>query len=560
VLLDRLKPVKTAFHDHGEAAAACLQGTRVDLLDSITDWLHDEQGESIYWLSGAAGTGKTTVAKSVANIAQELDFISASFFFSRASDERRSFVDVIPTLAYQLGKSKQLRSAICAVVESENDIGVQSVSIQAQKLLRDVLMPVRSDLPPCVLVVLDALDECKQDKKHVHGGELIPVLLALLKDMPFVRLFLTSRREPSIERLFLRKSASKVTRALVLHRDIAKDTVQADIERYLRDELAQLKEDVEDDVEFPTDYQVRTLVERANGLFIYASTALEYISAADGQPDRRLVALIRAKPGSSSRQYGRLDGLYSHILREAHISNTTGTNSLRATLLTLVLVLQELPAEGVASVAGVDEDDCRTHLRHLSAVLNYQHGSAEAVRMMHASFADFMLDPKRCSEMPTYVVKSASDHLFLTERCLAVLIKELRFDICRIRDPSLFNSQVQGIQARLSQYISAALRYSCRFWFVHWLEHIRTAGPQSKVPSGLDEFCNSHLLHWIESLSLTETLNDVRRVMHGLLKAIKVRLTSLLQAYGKLMHVYCRAMIISVNSTPDPFCPMPISL
>jgi hypothetical protein len=559
VLLDRLKPVKTAFHDHGEAATACLQGTRVDLLDSITDWLHDEEGESIYWLSGAAGTGKTTVAQTVANIAQELNFISASFFFSRASDERRSFVDVIPTLAYQLGKSKHLRPAICAAVESDDDIGVRSVSIQAQKLLRGVLIPVRLDLPPCVLIVLDALDECKQDNKQVHGGDLIPVLLALLKDIPFVRLFLTSRRESSIERLFSRRTASEATRALVLHRDIAKDTVQADIERYLRDGLAQLEEDVTDDVEFPTDSQVRTLVERANGLFIYARTALEYISAPDGQPERRIMALISAKPGSSSHQYGLLDELYTHILRDAHTLNTSGTSPLRATLSALVLVLQELPAEVIASVAGVGEDHCRAHLRRLSAVLNYQHGSTEAVRMMHASFADFMLDPQRCSEMPSYVVDSASDHLFLTERCLAIMINELRFDICHIRDPSLLNSEVSDMHARVSKHISAALRYASRYGFVHWLEHVRAAGPQSHVPSGLNEFCNKHLLPWIESLSLTETLNDVLRVMPELLAAMKVDLTLSVQAYGKLMYICSRTKIISMGSTPDPFCPTPIS-
>jgi hypothetical protein len=136
-----------------------------------------------------------------------------------------------------------------------------------------------------------------------------------------------------------------------------------------------------------------------------------------------------------------------------------------------------------------------------------------------------MLDPLQCFDMPSYVVDSASGHLFLTEGCLAVLIRELCLDICSIRDPSLFNRQIPGIQARLSERISAALLYSCRFWLVHWLEHIRAAGPQSKVPLGLDKFCTQHLLHWIESLSLLEILNDVRRVMDSLLAAIKVGLT-----------------------------------
>jgi hypothetical protein len=520
-LLDRLKPVKTAFHDHHEAALACLEGTRVELLDSITEWLHDEQGESVYWLSGAAGTGKTTVARSVANLAQELDFISASFFFSRASDNRCSYGEVIPTLAYQLGKSKQLRPAICAAVESDDDVGVRSVSIQVQKLLQDVLTPLPSDLPPCVLIVLDALDECKEDQKQVHGGELIPVLLRLLKDVPFVRLFLTSRRESSIERLFSRRTASKATRSLVLHRDIAKNTVQADIELYLREELTQLREDVADDIEFPTEFEIRTLVERADGLFIYARTAVEYISSPDDDPDRRMAALIKAKPSDSSRQYGRLDNLYSHVLREAHNSNKNATNALRTTLVTLVLSKQELQVDTLASMAGVEEGECRGYLRHLSAILNYQHGTTEVVRMMHASFADFLLDPQRCSDMSSYAVDLGRDHFFMTERCLAVLLHSLRFDICDIGDPSLFNEEVNDLEAQLDKCIPAVLRYSCRYWAVHWLDYLRAVGSQCSIPTGLEEFCNTHLLHWIEVLSLTNALDAVGRIMPMLLAEMK---------------------------------------
>jgi hypothetical protein len=136
-----------------------------------------------------------------------------------------------------------------------------------------------------------------------------------------------------------------------------------------------------------------------------------------------------------------------------------------------------------------------------------------------------------------------------------MLIKELRFDICNIRDPSLHNKEVPGIQARISRYISAALRYCCRFWFVHWLEHIRAAGPQSQAPSGLDEFCNKHLLHWIEILSLTEMLDEVRRAMNGLLATVTVSLTFFLQSQRKLMH---RVRIIQIVSTPDHCYLMPM--
>jgi hypothetical protein len=266
-LLDRLRPVNTAFYNHTEAAPACLEGTRVDLLANINAWMNDPSGKTVYWLSGGAGTGKTTVAQSVVNIAKQLGIPYASFFFSRSSDDRRSYGNVIPTLAYQFAKSATLRSAICQAVSSDNDVH----------------MSLSSSPPLCVLMVVDALDECKEDQNQVHGGDLIPVLLAASKSIPFLRVFLSSRRESSIERLFSGQTLHDHTQTLVLHRDIPKDLVHADIELYLRRELSKVEH---------SDHDINTLVQRSDGLFIYARTAVEYICDPHSSPTNQLIALM----------------------------------------------------------------------------------------------------------------------------------------------------------------------------------------------------------------------------------------------------------------------------
>ncbi|KAJ7234494.1 hypothetical protein B0H12DRAFT_156787 [Mycena haematopus] len=54
-------------------------------------------------LSGSAGTGKSTIAKTVASIlAEEKHTLAASFFFSRNFAERREIMGLPVTLAYQL--------------------------------------------------------------------------------------------------------------------------------------------------------------------------------------------------------------------------------------------------------------------------------------------------------------------------------------------------------------------------------------------------------------------------------------------------------------------------
>jgi hypothetical protein len=496
--------------------------------------MKNPSGETIYWLSGAAGTGKTTVAQSVAKIAKDLDFICASFFFSHTSDDRRTYGNVIPTLAWQLGRNGRLHSSMCAAIELDDEIGIQAIHTQVKNLISGVLTSLPIHLPPCLLIVLDALDEFKEDGRKIHGGDLIPVLLASLKNFPFAKLFVASRRESSIERLFSHTTTANDTRGLVLHRDIAKDTVEADIDRYIRHELTNLKAIPTVKADFPYEPDVRKLVQRADGLFIYARTAVEYIRDPDGSPESQLSALVQADNGRHDGQYALLDELYIRIVANAlrltpQNRSATDTGPLRAVLVTLVLAREPLSVEAVATLSGTHRSDCERFLRRLSAVLEHDIGSSQPLRLIHLSFPDFLSDPNRCNALPEYRVDPVIDHLRMVQWCIEQLNSNLRFDMCDIRDPSLANAEVLDLQSRLKKYISESLRYACKFWAVHWLEHIRAAGPRCQAPLGLEEFCDKHLFHWIEVLSLIEGFVSVVRVMPELLRMMNVSLGILFQ-------------------------------
>jgi hypothetical protein len=525
-LLKLLAPVKTAFHNHADAPSACLQGTRVQLLDDIAKWMADTNGKTVYWLTGVAGTGKSTVAKSVVDMASKERYLVVTFFFSHTSADRRDYRKVVPSLAYQLARDVRLRPYIVAAIDFDNDIAISGTAIQTKKLLLDGLRDSSSLSESRVIIVLDALDECQKDANHINGSDLIPILLTGLKDIPFVKVFLTSRPEPSIEQMFKRKNLQDIASTLALHRDIEKGMVRADIARYFDHELSKLRDAIPHSPVFPTETDMRLLVERADTLFIYARTVVEYISDPVGQPDRRLAALMQAKPGLSSQKYGSLDGLYTHILLQASSPSSPSDSvddDLRSTLVALVLSQQPLTADGLAVIAGIEQDMCRECLRRIFALLDYQHEADELVRVMHLSFPDFLSDPRRCSALPGYVVDIAVDHLRIVEHCLKEMNGRLRYDMCRIRDPSLFNVEVLDLEGRLKKYIPESLRYACRFWVIHWLEHIRTAGSQAHIPTCLEAFCAQHLLHWIEVLSLTGSLHTVQRTMMDLMSVMKVR-------------------------------------
>jgi hypothetical protein len=493
-LLDRLNPVHAAFHDH-IGVSACLEGTREQLLDDIEQWMMNLASKKVFWLKGAAGTGKTTIARSVAEKASKRNFLGATFFFSRASPDRRDFKSVIPTIAYQLAdRDPRLRSRIAAALEDDNTLRTADVAIQAKELLLEALRAPFLDPPLCWLLVVDALDECDRADNGAHGGDLIPELLAAVKDAPFVKVFLTSRSDPTIESMFIDEDLGDATRNLALHRDIEEKTVQSDIRYYLRFELSKLGKRVGKNVSFPEESSIDVLAERAGTLFVYASTVVKYISSLIGRPDRRLATLLQAKPEHSRKQFGPLDSLYSQILRTAHESlggRSDVDESLRSVLVALVLVRQELAMNELVALTGVDEDTLIEVLGLMSAVLNYQHGSAEPVRLMHLSFSEFLSDRERCSELPGYAVDPSCDHLWLTERCLGSLDAKLSVGAMSDKD----------IDAQRAIQAAQFWLYSCGFWAEHWLEHLQKSDRPEVIPQGLNEFCTLYLPQWIQFVS-----------------------------------------------------------
>jgi hypothetical protein len=130
-MLDRLKPLTSAFVISDTGPPGCLPGTRKQLLNEIMDWFADD-GSSVYWLRGLAGTGKTTVARSVADLAEQQGLLGGSFFFSRTDTARQRAGAVLPTIAYQLAKWRPaLRQPLCEAIKSDREITERTMKEQA---------------------------------------------------------------------------------------------------------------------------------------------------------------------------------------------------------------------------------------------------------------------------------------------------------------------------------------------------------------------------------------------------------------------------------------------
>ncbi|KAG6822379.1 hypothetical protein H0H92_014101, partial [Tricholoma furcatifolium] len=94
IMLSKLHAAKDAGR---VVSKACLEGTRVELLERIKAWALDSTRERALILHGAAGMGKSAVAHTIARQLEFHDHAIVPFFAFNRSVRERSSSQLIPT-------------------------------------------------------------------------------------------------------------------------------------------------------------------------------------------------------------------------------------------------------------------------------------------------------------------------------------------------------------------------------------------------------------------------------------------------------------------------------
>jgi hypothetical protein len=123
---------------------------------------------------------------------------------------------VLPTIARQLGIiSKAFAKEVSRTSESHPDTFYSALSHPLEMLLIKPLNAVRDQFPPCV-VVLDALDECKDD---FSTSIILWSLMRHINKLPAIRFLITSRPEPNTTQGFRRKELQAITQPFNLREE-----------------------------------------------------------------------------------------------------------------------------------------------------------------------------------------------------------------------------------------------------------------------------------------------------------------------------------------------------
>ena len=494
----------------------CLKGTRKEVLLQIEQWLTNEGDHRIFWLNGLAGTGKSTVAQTFAETSFADGKLGASFFCSRDFEDRNNLQAIFPTLAFQLAyRYPRFREELLQVLEVNPDVGRETLSSQVEKV---IVRPFTATKIP-TLIIIDALDECK-DKEPASA--LLSVLSRYVHEIPEAKFFITGRQEPPIREGFRLKSLRPITDVLKLH-DVKRSSVDQDIQLYFRTYLTDIREtrsDCEFPVEWPSSYDINFLCKMAGGLFIYASTVVKFVASKYHLPTERLDFIILRSKGVVHE--GGIDFIYTQILELSFEDADPGEQDLysrfRNVIGVVLLAFHPLSRKALSVLLGNcgTPSHISTTLRFLHSLLDIPDGEDEPIRVFHKSFPDFLTNPTRCRDN-RFLIEPAVHHGEILFSCLELMKKQLKKNICNLRDYAIL-SEVEDLSARREAHIGSSLVYACRFWTRHLASIPGNIPLVKRIQEAVDEFFEKRLLCWIEVLSTVghlgaavHALNEIRR-------------------------------------------------
>ena len=314
------------------------------------DWCKNHP-TPIFWLSGMAGTGKSTISRTIADQLHSSKLLGGTFFFSRSLGEANNARKFVGTLAHCLANvSNEFKARIGETLKSNADILRQGLRNQWKELIIEPLSKTKFPRRLCLNFVVDALDECNSDD-DIRSLIQLFVELKEVRNMD-VGIFVTSRPEVPIRLNF--NDVPEILRRKLDSRDIPADVVEHDISVFLQEEFNKLAKQ-QNLSDWPPQSQLQILVKNSGGLFIYAATACRLIANVSWDPKERLEQIIR-ESSADGESVTQLYQMYTQVLESSLlIGCSTGEsrslcNRFKEVVGTIVVLFDKLSISSLAEL------------------------------------------------------------------------------------------------------------------------------------------------------------------------------------------------------------------
>ncbi|KAG8838841.1 hypothetical protein FRC18_002515 [Serendipita sp. 400] len=156
---------------YGDNVGTCEDGTREEILAIVREWASDLSTQrQIFWLNDAAGTGKSTIAATMAKEWLATRRLAGRFFFSPNSDMTQTTKLFCMAVAKDLASNQpSIAHGIGEAISRIPDNQHIWFDVQLQQL---IIEPLRKLPPDPIILVIDALDSCtiREERENLLDG------------------------------------------------------------------------------------------------------------------------------------------------------------------------------------------------------------------------------------------------------------------------------------------------------------------------------------------------------------------------------------------------------
>ncbi|KZP18420.1 hypothetical protein FIBSPDRAFT_1046139 [Athelia psychrophila] len=488
-LAQMLKTAANPTYDH-QGKLPCDEGTRVEILAEIMEWINDKSNESqgFLWLTGEPGAGKSAITASIARTCKDDGILWAQFFINRNNVETTDPRLYFPSIARQFidhSAHPDVAIAIVEALKSRPSLMDGISHIQASQLFVNAFtIACASNQEQPVVVVIDGLDET-DPAKLADTAQIFSQIFSSLSGQTTrnAKVLISSRTDDDIRTPFAKMMDPRHVKHI--HLDTSAPSSIRDVSTYLGIQIARIVE--ENDLnwlEWPGEARMVVLCGRASGLFIWAVTVAKFFE--DQIHDIGTECLNDLINTFSAEGTGNINILYWKVIQLAYRNTKDPWRfEIFRRIVGCVATLKEpLPISAISNLLNLRQTassspvDVIRFFRQTRTVLvaGADAVDGETVPRLHKSFFEFITSDHADSNFRINIHNASGELALQSIRQLGYIFK-------------------QGVSESAPD--TPESRYALRFWGSH-------LGQAEKVVSGLCVLGHKHGFHAVELESVID--------------------------------------------------------
>ena len=446
----------------------------------------DGNKHRLLWIKGDPGKGKTMLLVGVIREIEQLNLnpesLNLSYFFCQGTDEKLNTPTAVLrclvwlVLSHQPSLISHLRDKYDTAGGSvfDGDYAFYNLADAFKHMLKDTRLKR-------VLLVVDALDECLEQRKGPGLAQLLDLISTTVAEFPKVKWLVSSRRNISA----IESVLPSVENVVTLDLESNSERIRVAVDAYIENKVSELDKPVrykpEDRVKISQE-----LRQKADGTFLWVALVCKEL---EGVRSYDALDVLRQMPSG-------LKDLYDRMMSQIKELKRNDPKYCKSVLSTMTLVYRPLHVSELAVLSDLSTNvPVREIIKICASFLTVRN---DIVYLVHQSAQDYLT---KDAESEIWPEGRAKGHAMIVKRSLHTMGKTLRRDIYNLRRPGL---SIKEVKAPDPDPLTP-IRYAC----LSWIDHLSETDPNlydQLEPCNV--FMKKQFLYWLEALSLMGNMSS----------------------------------------------------